>query len=192
MLPTFNAGGLILGLEQVLLLAYLVVLWAGGWGLELLARLHFHRAARYAHHGFSYDPGLDRYECPQGELLTLDTFDDRNKLAIYTAPAATCNACVLKSFCTPHNEGRRVYRSLAAFHETDVGRFHRRLSLTFVSVALVFAVGGLIAFWNTPGEWLQVVASGVGMVILWLDIRDRPDPAENRQADAEKTGLGPA
>ena len=32
-----------------------------------------------------------------------------------------CNACVLKAFCTPHDEGRHVYRSLAEFHETDVG-----------------------------------------------------------------------
>ena len=29
---------------------------------------------------------LDHYECPQGELLTLQTFDDRDKLAIYKAP----------------------------------------------------------------------------------------------------------
>lgn len=174
MLPILNAGPMSLGLEQVLLLAYLVVLWAGGWGLELLARMHFHRAARYAHDGFSYDSTLDRYECPQGELLTLDTFDDRNKLAIYQAPAASCNECVLKVFCTPHDQGRRIYRSLAEFHETDVGRFHRRLSLTFIAVALIFALGGVAAFWNTPGEWLQVVAAGIGIVILWLDVRDSP------------------
>ena len=160
MLPTVSAWGMSLGLEQVLLLAYIILLWAGGWVLEVLARAHYHRAERYAHHGFSYDAELDRYECPQGELLTLHTFDDRNKLAIYKAPAASCNECVLKAFCTPHDEGRRVYRSLAAFHETDIGRFHRRLSLTIVAVALAFAVGGLVAYWDTPGEWLQVVAAG--------------------------------
>jgi hypothetical protein len=174
MLPVLNAGGLSLDLGQVLLLAYLIVLWAGGWLLEFLARAHYHRAERYAHHGFSYDEALDRYECPQGELLTLDTFDDRNKLAIYKAPASSCNECVLKAFCTPHDEGRRVYRSLAAFHETDVGQFHRRLSLTIVAVALAFAVAGVFAYWNTPGEWLQVVAAGVGIVLLWLDVRDAP------------------
>jgi hypothetical protein len=179
MLPTLNAGGMSLGLDQILLLAYLVLLWAGGWVLEFLARAHFHRAERYAHHGFSYDAELDRYECPQGELLTLDTFDDRNKLAIYKAPAASCNECVLKAFCTPHDEGRRVYRSLAAFHETDIGQFHRRLSLTIVAVALAFAVGSVVAYWDTPGEWLQVVAAGVGIVILWLDVRDAPERRES-------------
>ena len=185
MLPTLNAGGMSLGLEQVLLLAYLVLLWAGGWVLEFLARAHFHRAERYAHHGFSYDAELDRYECPQGELLTLDTLDDRNKLAIYKAPAASCNECVLKAFCTPHDEGRRVYRSLAAFHETDIGRFHRRLSLTIVAVPLAFAVGGVVAYRDTPGEWLQVVAAGVGIVLLWLDVRDAPERGESRRGDDE-------
>ncbi len=183
MLPTLNAWGMSLGLEQVLLLAYILLLWAGGWVLEFLARTHFHRAERYAHHGFSYDAELDRYECPQGEILTLHTFDERNKLAIYKAPAASCNECVLKAFCTPHDEGRRVYRSLAAFHETDVGRFHRWLSLTIVAVALAFAVGGVVAYRDTPGEWLQVVAAGVGIIVLWLDVRDAPERGKGRRAE---------
>ncbi len=110
MLPTLTVWGFTLDLGLVLLLAYLLVLWVGGWALEFLARAHFHRAQRYAHAGFAYDAELDRYECPQGELLTLHTFDDRNKLAIYKAPASSCNECVLKAFCTPHDEGRHVYR----------------------------------------------------------------------------------
>ena len=147
----------------------------GGWALEFLARAHFHRAERYAHTGFAYDAELDRYECPQGELLTLHTFDDRNKLAIYKAPASSCNECVLKAFCTPHDEGRHVYRSLAEFHETDVGRFHRWLSLLILVVALAFSAGGLLAWWNKPGEWLLVIATGISLVLLWLDVRDVPE-----------------
>jgi hypothetical protein len=172
MLPTLNAGGLALDLGLLLLLLYLLALWVGGWALELLARAHFRRAQRYAHHGFTYDTELDRYECPQGELLTLHTFDDRNKLAIYKAPAPSCNACVLKPFCTPHDEGRHVYRSLAEFHETDVGHFHRCLSFLILGVALAFSVGGIFAYWNKPGEWLLLVATGVSLVLLWLDARD--------------------
>jgi hypothetical protein len=113
--------------------------------------------------------------CPQGELLTLHTFDERDKLAIYKAPASSCNACVLKAFCTPHDEGRHVYRSLAAFHETDVGRFHRWLSLSVLAVALAFSAGGLIAWWDRPGEWLLLLATGVSLVLLRLDVRDRPE-----------------
>src|SRR5215467_4340906 len=172
MLPTVTVWGLALDLGLVLLLAYVFVLWVGGWALEFLARAHFHRAQRYAHNGFAYDSELDRYECPQGELLTLHTFDDRDKLAIYRAPAASCNACPLKEFCTPHDEGRHVYRSLAEFHETDVGRFHRLLSLLILAIALAFSSGGLFAWWNKPGEWLLVIASSISIVLLWLDARD--------------------
>src|SRR3954465_200483 len=175
MLPTVTAWGLSLDLALVLLLAYLLVLWSGGWALEFLARAHFHRAERYAHTGFAFQAEHDRYECPQGELLTLDTYDDRNKLAIYQAPAASCNACVLKAFCTPHDEGRRVYHSLAEFHETDVGRFHRRLSLTILGVAAAFSAGGVLAWWSRPGEWLFVLATGVSLVVMWLEVRDAPE-----------------
>ena len=175
MLPTLNAWGLALDLGLVLILGYVVMLWVGGWALEFLARAHFHRAQRYAHNGFAYDTELDRYECPQGELLTLHTFDDRNKLAIYKAPASSCNACVLKAFCTPHDEGRHIYRRLAAFHETDVGRFHRWLSLIVLGLALAFSAGGVLAWWNRPGEWLLVIATGIGLVLTWRNVRDSPE-----------------
>jgi hypothetical protein len=184
MLPTINAWGLALDLGLAMLLAYVVVLWIAGWALEILARAHFHRARRYAHTGFTYDTELDRYECPQGELLTLHTFDDRNKLAIYKAPASSCDACPLKAFCTPHDEGRRVYRSLAEFHETDVGRFHRLLSLLMLAVALAFSAGGLLAWWDKPGDWLLLIASCVSVVLLWLDVRDvREGPRGLETAD---------
>src|SRR4051794_7674944 len=175
MLPTLNAWGLAIDLGLALLLAYVLVLWVGGWTLEVLARAHFHRAQRYAHDGFAFDAELDRYECPQGELLTLHTFDDRNKLATYKAPAASCNACPLKLFCTPHDEGRRVYRSLASFGETDIGRFHRRLSLTMFAVALTFSAAGMVAWWDTPGGWPLAIAAGVSLVLLRLVARDAPE-----------------
>ena len=184
MLPTVTVWGVALDLALVLLLAYVFVLWAGGWALEFLARTHFHRAQRYAHNGFAYDTELDRYECPQGELLTLHTFDDRNKLAIYKAPASSCKECMLKSFCTPHDEGRRVYRSLVEFHETDVGRFHHLLSLLILAVALAFSVGGLLAWWDKPSVWLPMIACFVSIVLLWLDLHDvQEGPRENATSD---------
>ncbi len=175
MLPTVTLWGFTLDLALVLLLLYLGVLWLGGWILEVLGKVHFHRAARYAHTGFAYDAELDRYECPQGELLTLHTFDDRNKLAIYKAPASSCNECVLKAFCAPHDTGRHVYRSLAEFHETDVGRFYRWLSLVILAVALGFSAGGMLAWWNKPGQWLLVVATVVSLALFFLDARSRPE-----------------
>jgi hypothetical protein len=79
---------------------------------------------------------------------------------------------VLKAFCTPHDAGRHVYRSLAEFHETDVGRFHRWLSLVVLALALAFSAGGVLAWWNKPGEWLLVIATGIGLVLIWLNVRD--------------------
>ena len=174
MLPTVNAWGFHLELTLLLLLAYLLALWGGGWALEILAGVHFRRAQRHAHVGFGFDAELDRYECPQGEWLTLHTLDDRDKLAIYKAPAASCNACSLKSFCTPHDEGRHVYRSLATFHETDLGLFHRRLSLTMLATASAFSAGGLVAWWGKPGGWPLAIATCVSLGLFWLDLRDTP------------------
>src|SRR4051812_8873223 len=174
MLPTLTVWGLALDLGLVLLLAYLLALWVGGWALELMARAHFHRAQRHAHHGFAYDAELDRYECPQGELLTLQTSDDRDKLALYKAPASSCNACVLKAFRSPHAQGRRVYRSLAEFHESDVGRFHRRLALGILGVAVAFSAGGALARWDRPGRWPLVAATGISLRLFWRDLREAP------------------
>jgi hypothetical protein len=176
-MPPFAGWGRSIDLPLVLLLGYLMGLWVGGWALEIAARAHFRKAQGHAHEGFGYDPLLDRYECPQGELLTLHTFDDRDRLAIYKAPAPTCNACVLKPFCTPHDEGRHVYRSLAEFHETDVGLFHRRLSLLILAIAALFALGGMIAWWDRPGEPFLLVALGISLIRLWRDLVNGPRKA---------------
>ena len=114
---------------------------------------------------------------PAGRVLTLHTFDDRDRLAIYKAPASSCNECVLKAFCTPHDEGRHVFRSLAEFHETDVGRFHRWLSRIVLGVALAFSAGGLFARRNEPGAWLLAIATAVSLALLWLDARGDPEDA---------------
>ncbi len=33
----------------------------------------------------------------------------------------------------------------------------------------------MLAWWNKPGEWLLVIATGVSLVLLWLDVRDTPE-----------------
>ena len=182
MLPAVEVWGFSIDLTLVLLLSYLLILWSGGRVLEILAKTHFRRAQHHAHVGFAFDATLDRYECPQGELLTLHTLDERDKLAIYKAPASSCNACSLKIFCAPHDEGRHVYRSLAAFHETDIGHFHRRLSLTMITMSLAFSVGGLFSWRNTPGRWLLVLASGISLVLLRLDVRDVPEASQQESS----------
>jgi hypothetical protein len=191
-MPPLAGWARTIDLPLVLLWGYLAALWVGGWALEVVARAHFRRASRHAHEGFGYDEVLDQYECPQGELLTLQTFDDRDKLAIYKAPASSCNACVLKEFCTPHDEGRHVYRSLAEFHETDVGLFHRRLSLIILAISALFALGGMIAWRGRPGEPSLLVAACISLVLLWRDLRDSPRTQTRPLAPEGSEGGGTA
>jgi hypothetical protein len=39
-------------------------------------------------------------------------------------------------------------------------------------MALAFSAGGIFAWWNKPGEWLLVIATGIGLVLIWLNLRD--------------------
>src|SRR5262249_37053320 len=121
--------GLPTELEIWLFLVYAITVLTGARLTEALARIHFARARRYAERGFHYDPDADHYHCPQGERLALQLVDSHGRVAVYQAPAATCFACPRKGACTPHHDGRRIFRPLAAWAETDVGRFHQWLSL---------------------------------------------------------------
>jgi len=186
-MPPLAVWGRSIDLPLCLLLGYLIALWGAGRVLGVVARAHFRKAQSHGHQGFDYDPLLDRYECPQGELLTLHTLDDRDKLAIYKAPASSCNACPLKVFCTPHDGGRHVYRSLAEFHETDVGLFHRRLSLVILAIATLFASGGMITWWARPGEPVLLVATGFSLLLLWRGAGTSPrTDARGRRADRDE------
>ena len=78
---------------------------------------------------------------------------------------------MLKAFCTPHDEGRHVYRSLAEFLETDTGRFHQWLSFILLALAVAFAASGVIRWWGRPGEGLFLIALMLSLVFLWLDVR---------------------
>ena len=53
-----------------------------------------------------------------------------------------------------------------------------------LAVALAFSSGGLVAWWDTPGEWPLVVATGVSLVLLWLDVRDDPERPREVRPDA--------
>jgi hypothetical protein len=168
-------------LEVWLLLGYVFVVLAGARLIEVLARAHFERARRLAEGGFRYDPHLDHYACPQGERLTLHLMDPGQQVAVYRAKASSCAACPLKAGCTPHDEGRRVYRPLAVWAETEVGRFHQRLSLLMVGSTAAVALGGLVCWAGRPGSGLPLVAflAIVPLVVRevhWLwGVGDRPD-----------------
>jgi hypothetical protein len=83
--------------------------------------------------------------------------DPQGRVAVYRAPASTCAACPEKARCTPHDEGRHIYRPLAAWTETDVGRFHQWLSLLMAASAVAFSLVALLEWTGRPGTGLLVV-----------------------------------
>jgi hypothetical protein len=145
-------------LEVFLLLSYAIVVLAGARLMERLARVHFERARRYGEEGFHYDADADHYHCPQGERLALHLIDQQERVAVYRAPAATCTGCPAKARCTPHDEGRHIYRPLAAWTETDVGRFHQWLSLLTAASAAALSLMALLEWAGRPGTGLLIVA----------------------------------
>jgi hypothetical protein len=145
-------------LEVSLLLGYAIVVLAGARLLERLARAHFERARRYGEDGFHYDADADHYHCPQGERLALHLIDPQERVAVYRAPASACAGCPEKARCTPHEEGRHIYRPLAAWTETDVGRFHQWLSLLTAASAAALSLVALLEWAGRPGTGLLIVA----------------------------------
>jgi hypothetical protein len=129
---------------------------AGARMTEALARMHFRRARRFAEAGFRYDADGDHYQCPHGERLSLHMVDSREQVAVYRAPARSCAECPSKPACTPHDEGRHIYRPLAEWVETDVGRFHQWLSLFIAGSATALS---LVAILRSTGP-------GLGLLLL--------------------------
>jgi hypothetical protein len=145
-------------LDISLLLGYAIVVLAGARLTERLARAHFERARCYGEDGFRYDADADHYHCPQGERLALHLIDPHEKVAVYRAPAATCTGCPTKAHCTPHDEGRHIYRPLAAWAETDVGRYHQWLSLLMAASVAALSLAALLQWAGRPGTGLLIVA----------------------------------
>ena len=60
---------------------------------------------------------------------------------VYRAPARACNLCTLKGTCTDSDEGREIVSQPDAWLRSEIGRFHREISLTLcILAALITAV----------------------------------------------------
>lgn len=182
--------------EAWLVIGYVAVVLAGARLVEAAARLHFARARRYAEAGFAYVADADHYRCPEGERLERHAYDGANRLALYRARADICNACSRKAACTPHDEGRHIYRSLAAWAETDLGRFHQRLSLLLFTVAALLSGVGLLSWGGEPGTGLLLLALAASLSCLAYDLRaawahPAPDPDEARPHGRQSLPLLP-
>ena len=61
---------------------------------------------------FAYDPELNIYQCPAGEVLTPKTIRTARNQVIYKAEPGTCDSCSMRARCTDNKSGRQVLRHL--------------------------------------------------------------------------------
>src|SRR5262249_53533024 len=106
--------------------------------------------------------------------------------AAYRARPSSCAGCPLKAGCTPQ-EGRRLYRPLAVWAETEVGQFHQRLSLLMVGSTAAVALGGFVCQAGRPGSGLLLVAFLALAPLIVREARwlggagDRPEAGQGGQ-----------
>src|SRR5262245_27943430 len=168
--PTFS---LPVDLELWIVLCYVLVVLIGARITELLARTHFALARRRAERGFEYVVEDDHYRCPEGERLSLQRHDAPRGLAIYQAPQDRCERCALKQACVPHADSRRLYRSLITWAETDLGRFHRRISMLMFAAAAALCLAGAWQWSGKAGAGYLVVCLLASTTSLAWDVRSR-------------------
>lgn len=130
--------------EVLLAGGYALFLVAVAAGLDLIARVSHRRALRYRTAGFRYHPHLDAWECPEGEHLPRVETDHDRRIARYRARAHVCNGCHAKEDCTDSALGREIAQPVDPWPHSDVGRFHRALSIVLVALAaLILSVEAL-------------------------------------------------
>ena len=97
--------------------------------------------------------------------------DSDERVAVYRAPASTCAECPSKATCTPHDAGRHIYRPLAEWAETDVGRFHQWLSLFMAGSATALSLVAIVRWAGRPGTGVLVLVFVVALGVAWRDAR---------------------
>lgn len=143
----------------------------------------------YHHSRFTYDPVTDRYECPEGQYLTLRRVRQRGNRApvhIYGAKASVCRSCPAFGLCTTSKHGRRieasVYDAALQAHrrwmETAEAQAALRLRKQIVEPvfgivkeqqgARRFLLRGLAGVWS---EW-TLLAATFNLRTLWKMRRD--------------------
>ena len=73
---------------------------------------------------FRYDAAGDTYWCPQGQPLRRYRVAWEKELVGYVADPGACNACSVKTACTPGKSGRHLHRSLHAAYLDRVRGYH--------------------------------------------------------------------
>jgi hypothetical protein len=83
-----------------------------------------HRTRFFGRERFTYDPQRDVYHCPGGQALRFRKHKYTERTRVYQAPAAACNACLLKTQYTDSAKGRQVKRSFDEAYLERVRDYH--------------------------------------------------------------------
>lgn len=143
---------------------YALFLLASAYGLEFLARNAHRHSLRLRTAGFVYHQHLDVWECPQGQHLLPIAIDHEQRRIHYRGDAQVCNHCPLKAGCTDSDKGREIVRSLDPWPHSEVGHFHRGLSLVLIMLATLMVL--VVMGWHH--QLHEVILLGGTLVCLAL------------------------
>src|SRR5436309_2316142 len=133
----------------LLAVGYGVFLLGIAGGLELVARSSHHRSQRLRTMGFTYHKHVNTWECSQGQHLLPLEVDYKLRLVRYRGNAHVCNSCPVKAACTDSNEGREIVHFLDPWPYSEIGRFHRGISLVLALLAMII-IGATASFHHHP------------------------------------------
>ena len=83
-----------------------------------------HRTPFFGRDAFTYDADRDVYRCPGDATLRFRKHKHTERVRVYQAPAAACNACALKARCTDGANGRQVKRRFDEAYLERVRGYH--------------------------------------------------------------------
>jgi hypothetical protein len=163
-------------LEVFLAVAYAFFLMGVAFLLERLARRSQVRTEGYRNSGFIYFRDLDYWECPAGHQLVQLRTDPQRRVALYRAPATSCNSCSLKLNCTDSDEGRLLERRLDNWLDSELRRFHRGISLALLFLATLILLAETVRFPDLRDREALLVLLlplGVAQFKLWPSLASR-------------------
>jgi len=145
-------------LETLLAASYSLLLLVIAAGLEMMGRHSHRRAGQYHNRGFRFHKHADHWECPQGTRLERAEIDNELRVIRYRAPAHTCNGCPIKAQCTDSDSGRELSVSLDPWLSSEIGRFHRGISLALLILATLIMAIELVRHGRGSERWLLSAA----------------------------------
>jgi hypothetical protein len=156
-------------LETLLAMGYALLLLVIAAGLEWMGRHSHRRAEQYHHRGFRFHKQADHWECPHGARLERAEIDNELREIRYRAPAHTCNRCPIKSNCTDSDSGRELSVSLDPWLSSEIGRFHRGISLALLILAALIMAIELLRHGYGPESWV-LYAAVAALSLLALNV----------------------